>query len=74
MRRLQYRLNHVKGIGANVPVTGYFGPQTARKVGVPGQDRAPQEGQPSAQQAEPRKRRDEAAVRAASRRTDSVQA
>ena len=32
VRRLQYRLNHVKGIGANVPVTGYFGPQTARKV------------------------------------------
>ena len=32
VRRLQYRLNHVKGIGANVPVTGYFGPATARKV------------------------------------------
>ena len=33
VRRLQYRLNHVRGLpGPKLPITGYYGPTTARKV------------------------------------------
>ena len=32
VRRLQYRLNRMHGVGADTRITGYFGPQTARKV------------------------------------------
>ena len=33
VRRLQYRLNRVRGLpGSKLPITGYFGGMTARKV------------------------------------------